>query len=154
VTLVLLGARPEEIAWWQEGPLAPAAALTFAASAETQGQALERAVEEAKRVAARGSHALVLIDGLDGVHAHTARKVLAAARNLREAGSLTILATASKPFGGESTVIALDAALASTGREPILDLLASGTLRPELLVGEDGARAIAQARAAALETAS
>jgi transcription termination factor Rho len=154
VTLVLLGARPEEIAWWQEGPLAPAAALTFAASAEAQGQALERAIEEAKRVAARGSDALVLIDGLDGVHPHTARRALAAARNLREAGSLTILATASKPFGGESTVIALDAALASTGREPILDLLASGTLRPELLVGDDGARAIAQARAAALEAAS
>ncbi|HEX4563120.1 MAG TPA: transcription termination factor Rho, partial [Solirubrobacteraceae bacterium] len=154
VTLVLLGARPEEIAWWQEGPLAPAAALTFAASAEAQGQALERAIEEAKRVAARGSDALLLIDGLDGVHPHTARKALAAARNLREAGSLTILATASKPFGGESTVIALDAALASTGREPILDLLASGTLRPELLVGDDGARAIAQARAAALEAAS
>jgi hypothetical protein len=29
----------------------------------------------------------------------------------------------------------------------------SGTLRPELLVGEEGARAITQARAAALEAA-
>src|SRR5438067_10735285 len=42
VTLVLLGVRPEEIARAQEGPVAPAAALTFAASAEVQGQALER----------------------------------------------------------------------------------------------------------------
>jgi len=150
-TLVLLGARPEEIAWWQEGPVAPAAALTFAASADAQSQALERALDEAKRVAARGADAVVLIDGLDGVQPQSARKALAAARNLREAGSLTLIATASKPFGGESTVIALDAALASTGREPILDLLASGTLRAELLVGEDGARAIAQARASALE---
>ena len=154
VTLVLLGARPEEISWWAEGPVAPSAALTFAASADAQGQALERAIEEARRVAARGSDALVLIDGLDGVHPHVARKALAAARNLREAGSLTILATAAKPFGGESTVIALDATLASTGREPILDLLASGTLRGELLVGEDGASAIAKARAAALESAN
>src|SRR5207302_7594481 len=117
-TLVLLGARPEEIAWWQEGPVAPAAALTFAASADAQGQALERALGEAKRVAARGADAVVLIDGLDGVQPQSARKALAAARNLREAGSVTVIATASRPFGGESTVIALDAALASTGREP------------------------------------
>jgi len=153
VTLVLLGVRPEEVAWWQEGPVVPAVALTFAASADAQGQALERALDEAKRVAARGADALVLIDGLDGVQAQSARKALAAARNLREAGSVTVIATASRPFGGESTVIALDAALASTGREPILDLPASGTLRPELLVGDDGAQAIAQARASALEAA-
>jgi transcription termination factor Rho len=152
-TLVLLGTRPEEIAWWSEGPLQPASALTFAASADAQGQALERAIDEAKRIAARGSNALVLIDGLDGVHPHAARKALAAARNLSEAGSLTVIATAARPFGGESTVIALDAALASAGREPTLDLLASGTVRAELLVGEDGAQAITRARAAALDAA-
>jgi len=153
VTLVLLGVRPEEVAHAQEGPVAPAAALTFAASADAQGQALERAVEEARRVAARGGDALLLVDCLDGVHPHAARKALASARNLRDAGSLTIVATAARQLGGESTVIALDAALTSTGRRPILDLLASGTLKPELLVGEDGARAIAQARATALESA-
>ena len=153
VTLVLLGVRPEEIARAQEGPIAPAAALTFAASADVQGQTLERAVEEARRLAARGGDALLLVDCLDGVHAHAARKALAAARNLRDAGSLTIIATAARPFGGESTVIALDVTLTSTGRRPILDLLGSGTLKPELLVGEDGARAIAQARATALESA-
>ena len=78
---------------------------------------------------------------------------MAAARNLREGGSLTVIATASRPFGGESTVIALDAVLTSTGRQPILDLTGSGTLRPELLVGEDGAAAITKARAAAVEAA-
>jgi len=36
-------------------------------------------------------------------------------------------------------------------RLPALDLVASGTLRPELLVGAAGAEAIAQARAEALE---
>jgi len=95
----------------------------------------------------------VLIDGLDGLHPQAARKTLAAARNLRDGGSLTVIATALRPFGGETTVIALDGALASTGREPILDLAESGTLRPELLVGEDGARAITQARATAQEAA-
>ena len=104
-------------------------------------------------MAARGADALVLIDGLDGMHPHAARKALAAARNLRDAGSVTLIATASRPFGGETTVIALDLALTSTGRQPILDLVNSGTQRPELLVGEDGASAITKARAAALEAA-
>jgi transcription termination factor Rho len=153
VTLVLAGARPEEIAEWQEGALAPMAALSFAASADSQGQAVERAVDTAKRVAARGGNALLLIDSLDGLHPPAARKALAAARKLRDGGSLTVIATATQPFGGETTVIALDVALTSTGRQPILDLAASGTLKPELLVGEDGARAITQARATALESA-
>ncbi len=106
-----------------EGPVAPVAALTFAASADSQDQAVERAIDAAKRVAARGGNALVLIDSLDGLHPHAARKALAAARNLREGGSLTVIATAERPLGGETTVIALDVALTSTGRQPILDLV-------------------------------
>ena len=90
------------------------------------------------------------IDSLDGLHPHAARKALAAARNLRDGGSLTVIAIAEKPLGGETTVIALDAALTSTGQQPILDLAASGTLKPELLVGDDGAKAITKARAAAV----
>jgi transcription termination factor Rho len=148
ITVVLAGARPEEIAEWQEGPVAPAAALSFAASADAQSQAVERAMDGAKRVAARGGDALVLIDGLDGMHPPAARKTLAAARNLRDGGSLTVIATAARPFGGETTVIALDGGLTESGL-PILDLAASGTLKPELLVGEDGAKAIAKARAEA-----
>ena len=153
VSLVLAGARPEEIAQWPDGSAAPAAALSFAASADSQGQAVERALDAAKRVAARGGHAVVLIDSLDGLNPQAARKALATARNLREGGSLTVIATATQPLGGESTVIALDVALTSTGRQPILDLAASGTLKPELLVGDDGAKAITQARANALDAA-
>ena len=48
-------------------------------------------------------------------------------------------------------MIALDVALTSTGRLPALDLVNSGTVKPELLVGEDGAAAITKARAAAIE---
>jgi transcription termination factor Rho len=44
----------------------------------------------------------------------------------------------------------LDRALTSSGRFPALDLAASGTLRPELLVGDEGARTIAEARASTL----
>jgi transcription termination factor Rho len=154
VTLVLVGVRPEEIAQAGEGSPAPVAALSFAASADSQDQALERAIDAAKRVAARGADALVLIDSLDGLHPPAARRALAAARNLRDGGSLTVIATAAQPLGGETTVIALDVALTSTGRQPILDLINSGTLRPELLVGEDGAEAITRARAAALEASA
>jgi transcription termination factor Rho len=153
VSLVLVGARPEEIAQAQEGPMAPVAALSFAASADSQDQAVERAIDAAKRIAARGGNALVAIDHLDGLHPHAARKALAAARNLRDGGSVTVIAVAERPLGGETTVIALDATLASTGAQPILDLAASGTLKPELLVGEEGAEAITRARAAAVEAA-
>jgi transcription termination factor Rho len=152
VTLLLAGVRPEEVAEWAEGPVAPATTLSFAASADAQGQAVERAIETAKRTAARGGDALVLIDTLDGLHPHAARKVLAAARNLTDGGSLTIVATATRPYGGETTVIALDPSLADAGGPP-LDLTASGTVRAELLVGEEGAAAIAKARASALESA-
>jgi transcription termination factor Rho len=152
VTLLLAGVRPEEVSEWSEGPVAPATTLSFAASADSQGQAVERAIETAKRTAARGGDALVLIDTLDGLHPHAARKVLAAARNLADGGSLTILATATRPFGGETTVIALDPLLTGTGGPP-LDLTASGTVRAELLVGEEGAAAIAKARASALASA-
>ncbi len=151
MTLVLAGVRPEEVGDWQQGPLAPVTTLTFAASPDAQGQAIEGAIEAAKRVASRGGDAVVLIDGLDGLHPHSARKVLAAARNLSEAGSLTVIATATQPFGGETTVISLDAVRAGTGRLPALDLVASGTLKAELLVGEDGAEAITRARATAAE---
>ncbi len=151
ITLVLVGARPEEIAQWREGPLTPAAALAIGASPDLQDQAVERAIDAARRVAARGGDALVAIDSLDGLSAQAARRALGAARNLREAGSVTVLALAERPLGGETTVIALDAALTSTGRQPIIDLVHSGTLRPELLVGEDGADAIKRARLAAVE---
>src|SRR5436305_405935 len=155
VTVVLAGVRPEEIAEWKaSGPLEPAAALSFAASHDAQSQAVERAVETAKRIAARGGDAVVLLDTLDGLHPHAARKVLACARDIVDGGSLTIIATASRPHGGETTVIALDVALTSTRRFPALDLAASGTLRAELLVGDAGADAIAQARAQALGVGS
>jgi transcription termination factor Rho len=89
----------------------------------------------------------VFIDTLDDCSPALARKALGAARNIVDGGSVTIIATASAPIGGETTVISLDVALASAGRFPALDLAASGTIRPELLVGAAGAEAIAKTRA-------
>ncbi|MGB0096619.1 MAG: Rho termination factor N-terminal domain-containing protein [Solirubrobacteraceae bacterium] len=148
VSLVLAGVRPEELSEW---PLEPTAAISLAASSDAQGQTVERIVDQARRLAGRGADAVVLIDTLDGLHSQVARKLMAAARNLLDGGSLTMIATAREPLGGETTVIALDALLTSTGRFPALDLVASGTLRPELLVGDAGAEAITRARAEALE---
>jgi transcription termination factor Rho len=150
VSVVLAGARPEELADWKAAGIEPVSFVSFAASPDAQAQAIERAVDTAKRVAARGGNAVVLVDTLCHVHPPAARRALAAARNIVDGGSLTIVATAYEAVGGETTVIALDQALTSTGRFPALDLVASGTLRAELLVGDAGADAIAQARAAAL----
>jgi transcription termination factor Rho len=148
--VALSGVRPEEISEWSAGPVEPGSAVSFAASTDAQDNAVELVVDQARRIAARGADAVVLIDTLDGMHPHAARKVLAAAKNIADGGSLTIVATATEPVGGETTVIALDATLTSTGRFPALDLVVSGTLRPELLVGDAGAEAIAAARAEVL----
>jgi transcription termination factor Rho len=146
VFVALAGVRPEELSEWTDADVKPGAAVSFAASTEAQDNAVELVVDQARRLAARGSDAVVLIDTLDGLHPLSARKALASARKLRDGGSLTVIATSSKPLGGETTVIALDAALAISGRFPAVDLLASGTLRPELLVGVNGAKAIAKER--------
>jgi transcription termination factor Rho len=150
VHVVLAAVRPEEVAEWRAAELEPVAALSLGASADAAAQAVERAIDTAKRITARGGDVVVLVDGLDGLAPHAARRALAAARNVVDGGSLTIVATASAPVGGETTIIALDRTLTRTGRFPALDLVGSGTLRPELLVGEAGADAIAQARAQAL----
>jgi transcription termination factor Rho len=151
LSIVLAGVRPEEISEWQAGPIEPAASVSFAASADAQAQTIERVVDQARRLAARGSHAVVLIDTLSGLPPHAARKLLASARSIAGGGSLTVIATASEPLGGETTVIALDPVLATTGRFPAVDLLGSWTIRPELLVGDAGAEAIARARLEAIE---
>jgi transcription termination factor Rho len=153
LTVVLAGVRPEEVPEWQSGPTAPAAAVTFAASSDAQGQAIEHAVEQARRVAARGADAVVIVDSLEYTPPAVARRALAAARNIADGGSLTVIAAAPAPLGGETTVIALDAGLTAMGRFPALDLAESGTMRPELLVGDAGAEAIAKARADTAEAA-
>jgi transcription termination factor Rho len=150
LTVVLAGVRPEEVGEWNAAGVEPASVTSLAASPDAQAQAIERVIETAKRIAARGGDAVVLVDTLTYLHPPVARKLLAAARNIVDGGTLTIVATADAAVGGETTVIALDAALTSTGRYPALDLVASGTLKPELLVGDAGADAIAQARAAAI----
>ena len=139
VAVVLAGVRPEE--------LGETGGLTFAASADAQAQAVEQAIEQGRRVAARGGNAVVLVDTLEYLPPQAARRALAAARNITDGGSLTVIATAPMPFGGETTVVVLDGTLTALGRFPAIDLAGSGVVHPELLVGEAGAEAIAKQRA-------
>jgi transcription termination factor Rho len=139
---VLAGVRPEE--------LGETGGLSVGASADAQAQAVEQAIEQGRRVAARGGNAVVLIDTLEYLPAQAARRALAAARNITDGGSLTVIATAPAPFGGETTVVVLDGTLTALGRFPAIDLAASGVVHPELLVGEAGAEAIAKQRAETL----
>jgi transcription termination factor Rho len=140
--VVLVGVRPEEVGEWPE----PAQAVTLAASPDSQSQAVAAAIDQARRIVGRGGDVVVLLDTLDGVPDHAARRALASARNIPDGGSLTVIATALEPFGGETTVVALDAARASLGAFPAIDAVSSGTLRPELLVGEERAGEILRAR--------
>lgn len=146
LSLVLAGARPEELTAWAETGVEPAATAALGGSLESQIQAIERTVDQARRLAQRGTDAVVLIDSLGELAPHVARRVLSTARNLVEGGSVTIIATAPAPLGGETTLIALDPAR-GTAR---FDLAKSSTIRPDLLVGADGAAAIAEAKAKAL----
>jgi transcription termination factor Rho len=82
-----------------------------------------------------------------------ARKALGSARNIVDGGSLTVIATAAQPLGGETTVIEVDRELTGVGRFPAINVFASGTLRPELLVGEEGAQTIVRMRVQATEIA-
>ena len=150
--VVLTGARPEELAEWRAAGTEPAAAVLLGQSPEAQAQALERAIDAGRRTAARGGHAVVVVDALDHLAIGASRRALSAARNLDGGGSLTVIAAAIAPLGGETTRIALDALGALAERRPVLDPQASGTHRVEALVGARKATTVAKARAKAPAT--
>jgi len=136
VELLAVGVRPEELSEWKAVPYASASGLSFAASPDAQEAAVEQAAERGRRIAIRGGNAVLLIDTLDGLSPGAARRALAAARDLRGAGSLTVIATARAPFGGETTVAALCAGTATGTLDPAL----TGTLRADGLAPAKPAR--------------
>jgi transcription termination factor Rho len=144
--LLLVGVRPEEIGEWQSGPLRPVQALSFATPTSAQDRAVYSVIDEVRAVALGGGNAVLLLDTLDGLHEHAARRALAIARKLVDGGSVTLIATSTEPLGGETTVIALDPALPGANRFPPLDPRVTGTLRAESLVGETGAAKLATER--------
>jgi transcription termination factor Rho len=133
-TVVLAGARPEEVAEWRAGVTAPVVGGAFDQSADRQGETATMAVERAKRVAERGGDAVVVVDSLELLPATAARRVFGAARNTEEAGSITVVAATGigpEPARHATTRIVLRPPGEAEAVE--VDADASGTLRAELL---------------------
>ena len=133
LSVVLAGARPEERAEWVAAGIEPAAVETLTASADSQAKAIDRTIESARKVTAKGGHSAVVIDSIDDLDAHAARKVLGAARNVPGAGSLTVIAASREPFGGETTLIYLASQDGGKIGDPAVDKAKSKTLRSNLL---------------------
>ncbi|MBJ7243893.1 MAG: Rho termination factor N-terminal domain-containing protein [Solirubrobacteraceae bacterium] len=133
LSVVLAGARPEERAEWVAAGIEPAAVETLTASADSQAKAIDRTIESARKVTAKGGHSAVVIDSIDDLDAHAARKALGAARNVPDAGSLTVLAASREPVGGETTLIFLVSQDGGKIGDPAVDKAKSKTLRSNLL---------------------
>jgi transcription termination factor Rho len=132
VTLVLAGARPEEVTEWQRDAKVSVAGGAFDRPVDEQAQAAEMAVERGKRAVEQGRHAAIVIDSLDALPPSVARRVFGAARATEEGGTLTVVAstgTAGEPMRHATTRIVLEP---WEGDEPRL-APQSGTLRADLL---------------------
>jgi transcription termination factor Rho len=132
VIVALVGARPEEVTGWEREMGIPVTGGSFDRSIEAQTQAVELAVERAKRLVERGGDVVVIIDSLEDLPPAPARRLFGAARKAEEGGSLTVIAAvgnATEPLRQASTRITLDAA----ADEPTVLLARSGTQRPDLL---------------------
>jgi transcription termination factor Rho len=149
VSVVLAGTRPEERGEWSAAGLEPVAVCELGQSSDAQAQAIDRVIDSAKRIAARGGHSAVVVDSLDQLMPSAARRVLGAARCVPDGGTLTVIAGSREPVAGETTLIRLDAVAAAAERRPVLDP-SSFTLRVETLVGARKATSIAKAREKAL----
>jgi transcription termination factor Rho len=134
VSVVLVGARPEELTEWTRDSGAVVTGGSFDRSAEAQAQAAELAVERAKRGAERGGDALVVVDSLESLPGGVARRVFGAARNIEDGGSLTVVAAtgmAWEPQRQASTRVSLDPP-ADDGT-PQVSASRSAALRADLL---------------------
>ncbi|MFC7765881.1 transcription termination factor Rho [Leucobacter soli] len=172
--LVLIDERPEEVTELQRTINGEVIASTFDRTPEDHVTIAELAIERAKRLVELGHDVVVLLDSVTGLaraynaHApagvrvpagqldataiHPVKRLLSAARNIENGGSLTIIATASAQPGstvdeallGELEAVAnsqlrLSGEAADRRVFPAVDLRASATRREELLTGESEA---------------
>lgn len=112
VQVLLLGERPEEITDWRESVRCDVTATTFDEPPSRHLHVADIVFERARRLAERGSEVLLLVDSfsrllrfalaavaqpghlVDGVEAdalHRLRGLLGAGRDLRDAGSITVI---------------------------------------------------------------
>jgi len=134
LTVVLAGVRPEEVTEWRRDGAVSVTGGGFDRPVEELGQVAEVLIERAKRTAESGRDAAIVLDSLDALPPAVARRVFGAARNLEEAGSVTVVA-ATGP-GDELQRLATTRIVLGP-REPGTQAATlapgSGTLRADLL---------------------
>lgn len=178
--ILLIDERPEEVTDIREtvtGENVEVIYSTFDELPERHKRVSEMVVERAKRLVEHGRDVMILLDsitrlaraynlvvppsgrtlsgGLDPAALHMPKRFFGAARNIREGGSLTILATALietgsrmddviyEEFKGTGNMeLVLDRKLSEKRIFPALDILRSGTRRDDLLLSSAEAEAV------------
>mgnify|MGYP002792668205 CR=1 FL=1 len=178
--ILLIDERPEEVTDIKESVVGDNVEViysTFDELPERHKRVSEMVVERAKRLVEHGRDVIILLDsitrlaraynlvvppsgrtlsgGLDPAALHMPKRFFGAARNIREGGSLTILATALvdtgsrmddviyEEFKGTGNMeLVLDRKLSEKRIFPAIDILKSGTRRDDLLLTREEAEAV------------
>lgn len=178
--ILLIDERPEEVTDIKEaivGPNVEVIYSTFDELPERHKRVSEMVIERAKRLVEHGRDVIILLDsitrlaraynltvapsgrtlsgGLDPAALHMPKRFFGAARNMREQGSLTILATALvdtgsrmddvvyEEFKGTGNMeLVLDRRLSEKRIFPAIDILKSGTRRDDLLLTREEQEAV------------
>ncbi len=173
--ILLIDERPEEVTdirEYIEGPNAEVIYSTFDELPEHHKRVSEMVLERAKRLVEHKQDVIILLDsitrlaraynliippsgrtlsgGLDPAALHMPKKFFGAARNMREGGSLTILATALVDTGSKmddvvfeefkgtgNMELVLDRKLAEKRVFPAINIQKSGTRRDDLLLSKE-----------------
>ena len=182
--ILLIDERPEEVTDIREevvGENVEVIYSTFDELPERHKRVSEMVIERAKRLVEYGKDVTILLDsitrlaraynlvvppsgrtlsgGLDPAALHMPKRFFGAARNMREGGSLTILATALietgsrmddviyEEFKGTGNMeLVLDRKLSEKRIFPAIDILKSGTRRDDLLLSKEELEAVANIR--------
>lgn len=172
--ILLIDERPEEVTDIKEaivGPNVEVIHSTFDELPEHHKRVSEMVIERAKRLVEHGKDVMILLDsitrlaraynlvvpasgrtlsgGLDPAALHMPKRFFGAARNMREGGSLTILATALVDTGSKmddviyeefkgtgNMELVLDRKLQEKRVFPAIDIPKSGTRREDLLLSK------------------
>ena len=178
--ILLIDERPEEVTDIKEaieGPNVEVIYSTFDELPEHHKRVSEMVIERGKRLVEHKKDVMILIDsitrltraynqtvppsgrtlsgGLDPAALHMPKRFFGAARNMREGGSLTILATALVDTGSKmddvvyeefkgtgNMELVLDRKLSEKRVFPAIDIPKSGTRREDLLLAGDEMEAI------------
>ena len=178
--ILLIDERPEEVTDIREaieGPNVEVIYSTFDELPEHHKRVSEMVIERAKRLVEHKQDVMILLDsitrltraynltvppsgrtlsgGLDPAALHMPKRFFGAARNMREGGSLTILATALVDTGSKmddvvyeefkgtgNMEMVLDRKLSEKRIFPAIDIAKSGTRREDLLWSKEEAEAI------------